>query len=210
MSSKRGRTIEEKITDRFLLIFLIADARRGIGDTKLQKLAFLSEFDMKLQGRKGFNYNFIKLDFGPYSSDLVQDVLVLEKLGLITKFAHKPTQKGVKTLEAFQYLIENNPIFIEKIQQINSQYSSIERDALVKIVHSLKNPERPGLTIHDTKPRHYILKRTRYWKEERAFQLDERAIASLELAFDPDASMSLRMSLEDAKINPSLKYNEVL
>ena len=209
MSPRRGRTVEEKVTDRFLLLYLLDDAGMGIGDTKLQKLAFLSERDMNLQGRKGFNYNFIKLDYGPYSSHLVQDVKVLMELGFITGFAHKPTRKGRILLGSFCDLIDRNQVFIEKIQSVNRQYVHIPRDRLVEVVHSMRNPERPGLTIHETKLRHYILKRTRMWIDERAFDINENVIASLELSFDPKASKAIKASLQEAKIKPAIKYSGV-
>lgn len=70
-----GRNVREVLTDRLLLLWLIYDAmhHKRFGNTKAQKLAYLSE-KLMIDGReKGFNYDFIKLPFGPFSEDLEKD-----------------------------------------------------------------------------------------------------------------------------------------
>jgi len=66
------RSLLEVLSDRLLLLWLVYDAMKykTFGETKVQKLTFLAEWEMLDKRQKGFNYSFIKLTFGPYSSDL--------------------------------------------------------------------------------------------------------------------------------------------
>lgn len=199
-SSRRGRTLEEVFTDKFLLLYLLSDANRRMGVTKIHKLTFLSERDMKLQGEKGFNFNFIKLEWGPYSSDLKKDIEEFKDCGIINVSTHMPTKHGRLILENFQHILEKNQSIVRKIQHVNSEYAHIDRDRLVKIVHSMINPERPWMTIHNTPSRSYILKRLKIAHENRAIQLTDSEIASLEIYFEPELFASLRSALEEAKV----------
>lgn len=199
-SSRRGRTLEEVMTDKLLLLYLLNDANRRIGVTKVHKLTFLSERDMKLQGEKGFNFNFIKLEWGPYSSDLKGDLKELEDCNIISGSSHLPTKHGRLILENFQYILERNHSILRKIQDVNREYAHVDRDRLVKIVHGMINPERPWMTIHNTPSRSYILKRLKIAYENRAIQLTESEIASLEIYFEPELFDSLKSALEEAKI----------
>jgi len=209
-SSKRGRTLEDRITDKFLLLYLIDDVESGVGDTKLQKLAFLSELDMILQGRKGFNYNFFKMPFGPYSGELKKDVADLTKCGIITHLSHASTRRGQKILEAFNHLLENNSDIISKIQGVNKFHAHLERDFLVDKVHEMPNPMRPSISIDKTKHGTYLLKRMKLAFIDRIFQISESDIASLEIVFDPEYMGSLVSSLQEAKTTPSAKFSDVL
>ena len=181
----------------------------GLGDTKVHKLAFLSELEMKLQGYKGFNFNFIKLPYGPYSADLKKDLDGMVESRLITDYAHKISQYGKKILENFDYLLENNSVFVEKIHEVNEIFSNIQRDSLVDIVHGMQNPERPWLTIDETRRGSYILKRMKLCQEDRVFKLTESDIASLEIYFNPRTFASLRLSLHEAKSKPAVKLSDV-
>ena len=209
-SPKRGRTLEEGLVDKFLLLYLINNVEEGIGDTKIQKLAFLSEFNMNLQGRKGFNYNFIKMPYGPFSPDLDKDIKDLEKCDLITGYAHTITPKGIQILKIFHHLIENNQHIIDKIRDINRKYSRIPRNELVDYVHNLPNPVYPSITIDKSRHGSYLLKRIRLAFARRAFKIDESDIASLEIFFDPQTLGSVINSLKEANTKPSVKLSDVL
>ncbi|MFA5364586.1 MAG: hypothetical protein WC325_05325 [Candidatus Bathyarchaeia archaeon] len=206
---KRERTTEERITDRMLLLYLIKDAGIGLGKTKLQKLAYLSELEMNVQGFKGLNFNFIKMPFGPFSSELEKELETMTESNILSGSGHKLTEVGKTILDNFQHIIESNPVLIEKIQRINREYAQIPRDELVDIVHKMCNPIRPWLTIEDTQHGSYLLKRMKIWHEDRVFKLSQSDIASLEIYFDPDALESLRSSLSEAKTKPAVAFNEV-
>ena len=207
---KRGRTLEEAITDRFLLLYLIDRVRRGIGKTKLQKLAYLSELDMKLQGRKGFNYNFIRLQWGPYSSDLKNDTKELLNLKLISKDFYTTTKNGRNILKTFEHIIQKNSVFFEKIDDIIKKYAYIERDSLVHTVHKMKNPERPWIRIDETRQGSYILKKLRMSHPSRVFKLSDEDIAALEIYLDSETYYELIKSLKNAETEKSTPLSAVI
>jgi uncharacterized protein YwgA len=206
---KRERTTEERITDRMLLLFLIQDAGVFLGKTKLQKLTYLSELDMNVQGFKGLNFNFIKMPYGPYSSNLQKDLDNLKEINVLSGSGHMLTRFGKNILNNFKHLIKNNPVLIEKIQKINQEYAHIPRDELVEIVHKMRNPTRPWLTIEESRHGSYLLKRMKIWHKDRVFKLSESDIASLEIYFDPVAFDSLHSSLQEAKTKPAVLYSDV-
>ena len=77
----------ERMANFLLLLKLIeeVDIRGYIsGAKKLQKLTFLSEWNMFDAEINGFNYNFIKLIWGPYSSELNKDLDLFTKEKLVT------------------------------------------------------------------------------------------------------------------------------
>jgi len=209
-TSKSGRIFEEKIIDRFLVLFTIHNSTRPIGDTMVQKLTFLSALDMKYQGRKGFNYNFIKLDFGPYSSDLKDDIQVLLNNRAINGHYRVATKLGEYILSNFSHIIDENSIFFEKIENINQQYSHWKSKDLVRYVHRLKNPEHPRFSIHNTRQGSYILRKPKVWRAEREFSLSESDMASLEIYLDPETFHRFFASIEEAKQKPAVELSEVL
>jgi len=206
----RGRTPEERIEDKFLVLYTIADADIGVGDTALQKLTFLSAVRMQKQGHKGFNYAYIKMDYGPYSSELKDDVAELERANIITQFAHDVGSLGRYVLENFSHIVEQNHLITEKIQAVNRRYAHIPRDELVDHVHQMKNPIRPNITIHETKDRSYVLRRPQVWNRNKEFKISENDLASLEIYFNPKNVHALAKSLREAKSNKSVKLSEVL
>jgi uncharacterized protein YwgA len=207
---ERGRTPEERIADKLLVLYTIADAGTGVGDTVLQKLTFLASNEMRVQGVKGFNYAYIKLDFGPYSSDLVKDVEDLEKTNAITSFSHGVGNMGHYILKHFSHVFDENPEFVKKIQRVNKKYSKIPRDELVHIVHEMRNPLRPFEKIIDTREKSYILKRPKSWSKESEFIISDQDMASLEILLNPKNLHALSKSIHDARSKPSVTLSEVL
>lgn len=201
--SKRGRTPEEIIIDRFLTLYLLKHARIGIGDTKLHKLNYLAQFKMTQQGYRGFNYNFIKNNWGPWSTDLVKDIEELRRKKIITPYNHKVTSYGNQILQNFNQILERNQKVVSKIEQVNDNYARIERNKLVDYVHGMRNPDKPNLTIHETKTGWYILKKN---LEGYEFDITEEEIASLEIYFEPENFRSLEESLKGARYEPAIKF----
>jgi len=67
-----------------LLFLLLGLVHKVEGRTRLQKMIYL----LKERGMLDFTYNFIPYFFGPYSSDLQNDVNLLASLGLINVKKH--------------------------------------------------------------------------------------------------------------------------
>jgi uncharacterized protein YwgA len=157
-----ARTPLEVLCDRVLLLWLIYDAMKYklFGETKVQKLTFLAEWQMLDKREKGFNYNFIRLTFGPYSGDLEKDIKWLEGSNLVKLVSvnektriFKPTESGERILTVFHDLFHRNKIFTEKIAAINSKFAGLTLDELLKFVYSLPHPYMKGRsrTIGETR-----------------------------------------------------------
>ena len=73
---RAGRSLEEQLANRFLLLCTLKDLNEcdaRVYATALQKLVFLAGRETLTSRIKGFNYNFIRLDFGPCFSELKRD-----------------------------------------------------------------------------------------------------------------------------------------
>ena len=151
--AKRGRTPEEVIIDRFLTLYLLHNSPVGQGNTKLHKLSFLSQLKMTQQRDKGTNYDFIKLPKGPWSPDLKKDIEDMQGKDIITGYNHKPTHYGTEIIRAFEKLVSRNDEILAKIRAVNEEFALYDRNELVDYVHRMRNPDKPNLTIHETKTR---------------------------------------------------------
>lgn len=206
--AKRGRTPKEIITDRFLTLYLLHDSPIGQGNTKLQKLSFLSQLKMSQQRDKGTNYNFIKLPKGPWSPDLKDDIEDMVYKKIITGYNHEPTQYGLEILGSFDEIGSRNDEILGKIRAVNEKYALYDRDELVDLVHKMRNPDKPNLTIHETNDRWYVLKRPTSRNSSREFMITEGELASLELLFEPDNYNSVLESLRDLSEMPAERFSE--
>jgi uncharacterized protein YwgA len=215
-----ARTLLEEIYDRLLLLWLIYDAMnyKFFGETKVQKLTFLAEWEMLDKREKGFNYNFIKLTFGPYSKDLEKDIKWLEDSNFVkivpvdekTRI-FKPTELGQKILATFHDAFDRNRIFIEKIAEINRKFASLTLDELLKFVYGLPHPYMKGKprTIGELKPGTILLYRMDPKKARVSFYLTPQEVATLDIYLDKECYHSLMDACESAKRKRLLTFNEV-
>jgi len=206
-----ARNIQEKISDRLLLLYLLDNAWKVgkiEGITKVQKLVFLSEWAMLDEREKGFNYNFIKLIHGPYSQQLQrEDVPRLIRAGLINDYNLSPTERAKIILSDFKELFERNKSFIEKIEEVNREYAKIPLQKLLQIVYDMPHPYIPGYTISDVKPTTPLLYKIKENKAKRVFKITPEEIATLEIYFDTEAFESLLKASRERK--STLTFQEV-
>lgn len=210
-----GRTTLEKLVDQLLLLYLIYDAiqYRWFGETKVQKLTFLSEWEMLDKHQKGFNYNFIRLTFGAYSNELESDIAFLLKENLVRKLPNnifQPTKEGKMLLKDLSEIFEKNENFVKKIREINQKYAKLDLNELVNIVYRLPHPYIKGKPlIGSLNLRTPLLKRIKSENASRIFQISPGEIATLEIYFDSESFDSLIKASESAKKRPSLKFEGV-
>ena len=211
------RNTREILTDRLLLLWLIYDALmyKRFGDTKAQKLAYLSEKKMIDNREKGFNYDFIKLPYGPYSEDLEKDVDWLEEQKLIeatpisddAKVFHE-SRFGRKMLKDFHELFVRNNLFTRKIAEVNRTYATKNSKEIVEYVHSLPHPYIKGRTIDDLKLGTKILYKLVESKAKTIFDITPEELATLDIYFDEENYRSLTQASESAKRKPLLTLEE--
>ena len=78
---------KREIVNRFLLLYLIADAAnkhsKRLTFVKIQQLVFLSQLDMAQHQMEGFSYRFKKAVRGVYSEELQADLYWLKNMEFI-------------------------------------------------------------------------------------------------------------------------------
>jgi uncharacterized protein YwgA len=212
-----ARSFSEILADRLLLLWLLYDALmfKKFGDTKAQKLTYLSELDMIDNREKGFNYDFIKMPYGPYSEQLQKDIVWLEEQKLVESIPineGKLFQKscfGIKLLEDFHALFLRNTLFTIKIHKTNTLYAPKNSRELVELVHSFPHPYIKGKTINDLKNGTIILYKLVEEKARTMFDITPQELATLDIYLDDENYKSVMEASESAKRKPLLHFDEV-
>ena len=192
---RRGRSKGERCADLLLLLYLIWDAReRGcmiLGETKLQKLVFLAEREMLGKRYKGFNYNFVRLDFGPYSAELKRDLTLLLEVGLVEDHPREGlvlTQRGERVLREVMPLLRRHAEILEVIEGVNERFAGMDLGDLLEHVYGLPRPLKGAkVTIREVKQRTPLLKRIEAERAAKAFELTSEDLRVLDVVLlDPE------------------------
>lgn len=203
------RTIQEKLADQLLLLYLLNDAwKKGKveGITKIQKLVFLSEWRMLDNREKGFNYTFIKLIHGPYSQQLQrEDIPRLIRLGFLKDYDLSPTERARDILSDFRELFVKNRVFVEKIEEVNQEFARVPLHELLRKVYSMPHPYIRGRTIQDVKQTTPMLYKLKEHKARTVFHISPEELATLEIYFDIEAFKSLQEASKEKKSILTLK-----
>ena len=188
-----GRSLEEQLADRLLLLYTLKDLNeRGarVYATALQKLVFLAEREMLASRIKGFNYNFVRLDFGPYSSELKKDLVTLMACGLVKDDPERGyviTEKGKELLERLRPLLERNDDILDIIRSINERYGHMSLDELLSYVYSLPRPLKgPKEPIEKVKLRTPLLRRINASRAKKVLAMEPRELRLLSVATNPE------------------------
>jgi hypothetical protein len=212
-----NRTVKETLSDRLLLLWLLYDAMKikAIGDTKAHKLGYLSELSMIKDLEKGFNYNFIKLPYGPYSDQLQKDVDWLEEQKLIDSCPYgegkmfQSSHFGLKLLTDFGYLFARNNRFTQKISLIDRKYAPLNTYQLVEAVHQQGHPDEESIKIDELEIGETILYKLPIDKAKVEFDITPEELATLEVYLDNETYGSVMHAFESAKTKPLLSMDEV-
>jgi len=217
------RSLASKMTDQFLLTYLLNDLYKRtkyIYETKIHKLTFLSEKAMINRREKGFNYYFVKFFHGPYSFELDSDlndfaeseVIKVEPSNRGSKVI--PTNRCIRILSDFGSLARRNRVFLRSISAINRQYGEMGLERLLKLVYQMKNPlykyGKSAPTIANLSLRTPLIKPLSPRMADVGFSITSEEIATLEIYFDKEAFNSLTQASESAKSEPFLNFDEVL
>jgi len=191
---KRGRSYEEKLVDLLLLSYLIIDAykrKKAIKEeTRLQKLVFLAERIMLAKRIKAFNYNFIRLIFGPYSDELRRDLALLLECDILYDDPHKglvPTEKGLKLMELMKNILSEYREIINIIHDVNEKYADAPLDKLLEYIYNLERPLKgPKISIKNVKIKTPLLRRIPEERAQLTLKIPIEKMKILEVYFDPD------------------------
>gem|GEM_PF-1110944 len=205
---RRGRDHKEKLVDLLLLSYLIIDAySRGKAireETRLQKLVFLAERMMLARKIKAFNYNFVRLIFGPYSDELRRDLALLLECGILRDDPREglvPTEKGLELVKLMNDVLHRHGEVIDIIHNVNEEYADIPLDRLLEYVYSLRRPLKgPRMRIRDVRIRTPLLKRITRERARLVFEIPGEAIRILEVYFDPDVEEIVREQVKGYEV----------
>ena len=207
------RTNKEKIIDIFLTLYLLDDLYQQkntsfIGKVKMQKLVFLSEKDMIDQREKGFNFDFIRLDYGPYSAELETDRKKLVAMGYLFNEKLTPTSEAQSLIQEFRGLIDRNSTIIAKIRENNSIYGGYSPFALKIMVHRMPWGAE-GKTIHDldlTTPMLYTLNPS---KAKIKFEITKGELEDLSMNLEPEICRILESANNDMREGRLVTHEQV-
>ena len=219
-----GRTSVEKLTDQFLLLYLINDVSKRtpfVPETKVQKLTFISEREMLSNSEKGFDYYFIKLLYGPYSPELDNDLHTLVQSEIVEAVPTGrgadivPTGRGANILRDFKDLIERNQIFVRRILDINRRYGILGFKRLLNSVYHMQSPlhkyrrgRRPP-TIASLPLRTPLLKRISGEMASKTFSVTPEEVEDLLMNFDPKTVKELSQAMKEMRAGGLRTHEQV-
>ena len=206
--SRKKRTPIEQISDRLLLLYLLSELQpcSNLGDTKLQKLVFLSERDMIREHVKGFDFYFFKFLHGPFSRQLENDLSDLDDWGLYLPDEHMLTSHGRKVAEWLGDLWHKNREVTRHIDETLHTYGDLSRREILPIVYSLQHPfYEPPRRIADLNYHSPILFKVQDEQARRKFEISAAELETLEILLDVDQYHHLIYPKEDEE-NESVPY----
>lgn len=206
------RTEEEYFTDNAVLLALWAMSQerspsRTVGDPfKLQKLTFLTAYELYHEQFKALNLEFYRWKRGPYSQYVLSNVADLQAAGLLFQDEEEATvpDEGMDLAHAFidevLRLPENKPV-LGAIEATSYQFAPIDTPDLLERVYDMRIP-----TVDHPHEKQTI--RTIEWRTKLVVPLEpEEAkaqlvlptgwLTTLELSFHPQAFTNLQRGIED-------------
>ncbi len=207
--SRKKRTPLEEITDRLLLLYLLDRFQpcSDLGDTKIQKLVFLSELEMCKDWVKGFNLHFFKFIHGPFSRQLESDLSELDDWGLYLPDEHILTSHGRKLADWLNKLWQKNDDVVQYIDKTLEKYGGLSLREILTIVYSLPHPFYTSpRKIANLKKLTPILFKVKDEQATRRFEISTAELETLEILLDVDEYHHLIYPKEDEDENKSVPY----
>lgn len=210
-----ARTSEEKTIDRLLTLYLINECYethnlRSLSETKLQKLVFLSEKKLIDQRIKALNYQFIRLLYPTYSSELNGDLTNFVRLGYLTEPWFGKTGRLDMIIEDFSEVFRRNKLLLGVINEVLDKYACVPTNRLVEMVYRmLWRRGRKFIRINDLDLGVRMLYPLKYEKAHAIFTVTEDELEDLNICLNPKISKELDRAFDDAKRGKLLSHEEV-
>lgn len=197
--------VRQKIIDRLLLLYLykrVTDQSRITGDTKLQKLAFLSEKSMLDRDANGLHYKFFRWEHGPMSKEVYEDREFLEENDMVSQHWGKINKKGRDILEQASPVLEENQSFLDDIDTVIDEYGKHSGGSLKDIVYDIELTPltmRRSLKIQDIPETTDIIFPLPEDKAKDSFYLPDGWVHTLVKIMDDSAEQKLDESIRLAQ-----------
>lgn len=207
--SSGDRTFEEIITDHILLLYLIDKydkiSQKYQGITKIQKFSFLSQFSMQKAKYKAFDYNFLRHNHGPMSTQIYKDISILQSSGLLQKRDNlKLTQRGTKLINALSELYSNNSSITQLIDYELQKFTDRVTSEVKAYVYKVEIPTTHGkMAIKDIPKGFNILSKLHNEEANLHFRIDDTWKETISLYFDWDIIEKIKERIKLAQKVPS-------
>jgi hypothetical protein len=204
----------ERAIDRFLLLYSISKASKcvkNLGDTKLQKFTFLSEWEMIDKRERGFTYYYLKYEKGPYSFDLANDIKTFLKTDILRKkqWDITLTKFGNSIVHDFSDLVDQNARIMVVIDRTIDKYAEYSLQELLDAVYSLRHPYVRGYTIRTASLKMPLLYKLPEEKVAVPFEADSEQVEDLLVSLSTNGLKHWQAVKEDMRKTEYLTYKEV-
>lgn len=138
------RQSHQLFADYYATVYLIDrvnDTFSVDGNLKIQKMLFLHAFRGIGDKLKANHYKYFRYNLGPYSKDLANDIIKLERLGFINKASRKITKRGKLFLEYFYPEVNRRAgATLHYAKEVCEEYGKLSGPQLVNKVYKLSVP----------------------------------------------------------------------
>jgi len=206
-----ARTIQEKVIDRLLTLYVIHRCRikhgiDNISETKMHKLMFYSEKKLNERRCKSLNYLFVKLLYPAYSAELRKDLNELVELNFLEGPFFSEKRKTQMILEDFHEVFLNNREIMDLIDSEVDENAPIETEALVQKTKKMRWRNRLIEELKNGTPLVYPLKPT---KARCFFKISKEDYEDLAICLSPRISKDMVEAFNELRRGQRLSHAEV-
>lgn len=213
------RDLVEWVSDQLLLLYAINHASeiRHLGVTRIQKIMFLSELASWEKKIGGLDYQFIRYHFGPFSSELGEDIDRFCKRKLIESWhsdssdinAYRLLPEGRELFEdSHTILARNKQILIPIMEKIQYTMKAPKIDLLLPEIYCLSNPLNNRQTIEETELTGHLLTRKKRPSNMKPFDITEEEAESFEIMLDPKLWKDFLLAEKSVRTQPAKPWRE--
>src|SRR3990172_5093602 len=196
-----NRSLEEALVDRFLLLYVVARTRKKgcniLGHIKLQKMLYKTQERMYLARWKGFNYNFVRWKFGPFSQEIYSDVDDLKRAGyLIQEDAASISEKGLRLLKDFDVLLDAETKDI--IERVINEFGPYTGRQIREVMYSFPKVGEKK-TIEEAEMGEVLLTRLHPEDAKKCLRADEAQLETLRFLLVPKSNKEIQDGLRSLR-----------
>ena len=195
MSLAKPRSPDQILVDKYLLLLSIKESEKHgwLKATKIQKLAFYSEYLMNSAGKKAFNLLFRRHNFGPYSDDLERDFKELSSVDYVAVNQGNITldELGERILSDTKELIDKNRWIVNPIVESARKIAPLNTDEALDFIYALPLKSRWGNRVEDVPDGATIVKPLEEKQAKQVFCPNSAELETLDVLLDPDTAVGI-------------------
>ena len=201
------RTENQILLDNYLLLLTVQESEKHgwVRTTKVQKVAFYSEYIMNRGRLKAFGLLFRRHNFGPYSDDLENDLKNLTAFSYLTLDRGNIVmdELGERVLEDTRELLSKNRWVRKPIIESASKIAPMDTDETLNFIYSLPIKSRYGSRVEDVPDGATIVRPLDDADAEHIFHLNEDEAETLDVLFDSKTAIEM-YAIADKSSRPPL------